>query len=335
MVIRRGEYFYDNLLWNNRIRTHLYQDGFNMVPVVLLEEKNPYGLKIGEESIKIYVDDYFRVNGTIRNKIKEDISYKLFLHKTTWKIIREFEVALNSFVFQIEKGELTGLEWTSICEQHVKLLSLLEMNFCLPTQWYTDNLLALTEKAGSDIRYTFNELSYSEVMPYTLQIRISKLKLCLKWYEGTFSVQDCLGYINTTGFMDKSIFKENDLTAEQVIATIKEMCLENSIQEIEHELEAIKKSRVLAKKNYLEKLSTVALFAEKVNTNCETSLNLMLALSIVSLAATEEEYRHILQEKFFYYMFKLLRNLELPPDTTSIEEVAKELRRRKVNIYAR
>lgn len=326
MVERRGEYFYDYLLWENRIRTHLYQMGFNMVPVVLLGEKKPYGVMLGEEGLKIYVEDYFRVNGEIRRRIREDIDYKIRLHYIVWSVFRQFEQALGKYVIRVENRTLNSADWESICKEHVNLLALLEMNFCLPTIWYNEKLSELADASQTNERYTFNDLSYSAVTPYTIVLRKARLKLCLKYYKNQLTDLDCQKYIDEIGFLDESLHNIGEITTKQITEMVEDICDSTLEKDVVLELQMIDSSRINARKNYFTKLLSVAQLMEKRHISKEEKYNFMLALSIIHLAATEEEYRRILQSKFFFFMYKLLNDLELPSNTSSIQDVLEMLK---------
>jgi len=332
MVERRGEYFYDFLLWGNRIRTHLYQDGFNMVPIILLGENKPYGSKIGEEGLKIYIDDYFRVNGEIRRRIREDIRYKINLHHITWSVMRKFETSLNSFAYMVNSGTLKSSEWLKICEEHVKLLALLEMNFCLPTVWYNEVLSELTNASHKNASYTFNDMSYSDVTPFAIQVRKARLELCIKYHNNTLIDADCKEYMEKVGFLDNEIDQNAESYSNRIMEIIEEICTTASESDAVSEIETIDKMRKTAKTNYRNKLVSAARAMDCRQYSKEVSCNLMLALKIISLAATEEEYRHILQSKFFFHMNNLLNALELPINTSSIQDVSDTLRIKGVRI---
>lgn len=326
MVERRGEYFYDFLLWGSRIRTHLYQDGFNMVPIVLLGEDKFYGTKIGEEGLKIYIDDYFRVNGEIRRRIREDIRYKINLHHITWSIMRKFEKSLDGFVSAVNSGTLRSSEWLKICEDHVRLLALLEMNFCLPTIWYNEILSELTNASYENSSYTFNDMSYSDVTPFAIQVRKARLELCLKYHNNILTNADCEKYMEKAGFMDNEIDESTESYVNRVMEIVEEICTTTSESDVTSEIETIEIMRKTAKTNYLNKLVSAAREMDCRQYSKEESCNLTLALTIISLAATEEEYRHILQSKFFFHMNNLLNALELPINTSSIQDVSNTLR---------
>lgn len=334
MVERRGEYFYDFLLWDDRIRTQLYQDGFNNVPMILLGENKFYGTRIGEEGIRIYIDDYFRVNGEIRRRIREDIRYKINLHHTTWSILHEFETVLKRFVSAVNHGNLTSEEWSKVCDEHIKLLALLEMNFCLPTVWYNETLAELTKDSMREETYSFNDMSYSEVTPYAIQVRNARLELAMKYHRGTLTKDDCEHYMETVGVLDGEITQKEEPYSDRVMEAMKEMCESATESELMMEIETIRKMRSKAKETYLNKLVHIANEMDYKQYSKEKSCNLFLALNIISLAATEEEYRHILQWKFFFYTNKLLRNLDLPINISSVQDVSEALKLRE-NRYVR
>jgi hypothetical protein len=322
MPERFGEYFYDDLLWKNRIRTELYQDGYNYVPIVFLNEENKYGERTSEETIKIYVEDYYRINGSIRNKICFDIEYKKELFKKIWEILYSFENMLELYVKNVINITLDQKAWTKICEKHVELLTLVELNYCLPTRWINEQLHNIT----SEKEINFSNLAFSEIIPYTIKVRLEKLKLCISSFNGNINNAMLTNYLDNICYLDNEFKQDNDILIDEIANMVYNLCNNINKEDAEKEINHINIFREKARIKHINLLLFLGKEMVKKNIDLHSMLNLSLIFNLISLVSTEEEYRHILQAKFFYYTNKLLRKLQLPIDTSTIDDVYNALK---------
>lgn len=300
----------------------LYIRGAQLIPKVFLNDPKPYGERVDVSIIKIPKDRYYAVGANLRNAIKTDLVYKAHLHKLTWKLLREFvnnTLELEKVVQQ-ETHRLTPEFMSTSLDQHSLLLALTEFNGILPVDWYKSNISELSQNNDS---IEFGMFTFSECIPHRMLIRLAKLRL-LRLYlrKGKLEDADLDWFIRNYGYVDPNpptplleFSLENKDTVNQEILTMSESM---TVDDVNNELSLLYLTRKKARKTYLDGLQKTSEQMHKKQKSHLEILNFVSALSVISLAVTEEEYRHIWQNRYWSALGKILRRLGLPATTSEV-----------------
>lgn len=322
MGYRIGEYYHDEIVMNARIVTELYQNGFNRVPRVILGDNKLYGELKDENHLAIQIDRYFDVNGRVREGIRSDLGFKINLRKTVWNELQAFKKATDDFNLKVSTNRLTAEHLEESFKAHIQVLTLVELNFALPYTWYQDMLNKISE--DTTILNT-SDFSYCEIMPHTLIVRWAKLRLALKLLrgKGKISDEDIEFYITYYSYLDRNIhpLEKPALKKNEIIEEIIHITERQTINEIKDEIRTISTNREKAKDTYYQNLLFITELMREKGFPQKEIQNFISALTIISLTATEEEYRHILQDKYWRALGLTLERLELPVKLVSRSQI--------------
>lgn len=278
---------------------------------------------------RIPKDRYIEVHGSLRRQIRTSIEFKTRLRKITWTLLDDFARMVRDFDQALISGKLTAEHFLASCASYGRLLALTEFNGMLPLEWYEDELVSL-QIHPDPVKY--EDFTYSEVLPHRALLRWGKLRLLRQYYQngGWLKPVEVDRFIATFGYLDPNtnwlLFRASE-DPEKVIEEIHMMARSTDRANVAAELKALFKVRLQSKRHYLRQLQRVdeALLQRKASS--EYARNLISALSIISLAMTEEEYRHILQDRYQRALGAILRGLELPAHS-SIADIAATIRQR-------
>src|SRR5690349_13267930 len=121
-----------------RVLNQLYQKSLNLLPLVFLNDSAGYGVHLDDSRLKISKDRYFAVHGTLREKIKYDLAYKIELHRITWSLLYEFARITANFEAAVVGRHLDSQHLDAALDACAKVLTLTEFNGVLPLEWYRE-----------------------------------------------------------------------------------------------------------------------------------------------------------------------------------------------------
>lgn len=313
----------DNIIFNkrkmkSRFIAQIYAHGVNYVPEVFLGDTKPYGRLIREYEIQISKDRFLEVHFAIRNGIKTSIEFKKNLIVNTNKVLDEFQNMMDEFQNSLKDGTFNVEKMFCYIQSHIKALSLAEYNGCLPIEWYENTISTLF---GNKTLYS--HFGCTDFLSHRQQFRNIKLKLTREYIqEGKISEESLKNYWVNYHHLDTkidhcTIFNTNEV--DIFYESIKELAMEYTVEKINKEILFDKESFKKAKDQYNGLLEYTKTVMEKKNYSKDEIENYILALKIISLATTEEERRHMVQDKFFRLITYVFYVYKLSPIFTSIE----------------
>lgn len=327
----KGEYVTveeDNL---NRVYSQIYVRGINQVPIVLLGDTQEYGEIVNDYTLKIQKDRYFAVHGGLRQKIIEDFAYKIRLRTVTTDVLQAFAQMVATLEGDVTQHTLTADQLDGAIQACIRAVSLVEYNGMLPLNWYQERLATILM---DDDRLKWEDFAYCEVMPHRLLLRCGKLRLLMTYFDkgGALSDDDVARFIWKFGLYDPTMTDPLELRPLETDAFVRQeiesMATITTREEAQRELQHLIQNRREGRKRYHHHLAVVAERFKQQGASVQEIRDFVSALSILSLAATEEEYRHIWMDRFWRSLGIIVRTLELPVATTSIEEVSASFRQR-------
>ncbi|GBF75030.1 hypothetical protein PA598K_03409 [Paenibacillus sp. 598K] len=319
-----GEPFYE------MIRNDLYGAGVLNVPQVLLGEEEPYGQRVEKTISHLPLERFFHVSGSLRDGIRTSISFKTRLRELTWRELRAFNEASRVFERAVELGDLTPELLQASLDAHGRVLALTEFNAMLPLQWYRDRLAALCEGREP---IQMDSFSYSEIMPHRLLLRRGKLKLALTYLRcgGKLRSADYRHYIKHYSHFDIQtlpMLKDPQDEERQALQEVEQILSHASEADVREELASLRTRRYAAKARYDASMGRVVEYMHQNGEAWPAIRNFASALAMISLATTEEEYRHICQDRFWRALGAVIRALELPPSRVNCSSLVEALRQR-------
>lgn len=323
---KQGEFLIAESNLNSRLRTWTYNKGVSYVPIVFLSDNKFYGEITYENNVKIKIDDFYRIPTILRDGIKSDFEFRANLTKITWDELYKFRSITNLFEESIKNNSLDSKFFLEAMEAHGRICALVEFNSMLPLQWYKDNLY---EMFSDNNEVTFSDFAFSEVIPHRILIRWAKLRLYRDYLKtNSISKEKIKLYIENYGYleptknlMDCSFNELYEMTLKDLELMKKNM----SKDDVKKELNTIYKNRINSRNQYNKSLNIVIKKMKSLKKSEEEIENFIGALTIISLASTEEEFRHIIQSKFWKTLGIVLNTLEVSKEFVTCEQISKSL----------
>ncbi|MWC27628.1 hypothetical protein [Paenibacillus sp. MMS18-CY102] len=319
--------------YRSRFCCELYQAGTNNVPNLFFQQNEPYGECISYRSLVIPKDRYMSVSGELRNLIKSDLAYKRELHSITWSTLKKF----SKMAYALERGVKSETVTPEFLDYAVRIcgetLGLCEFNGALPVTWYRSKLEEISAMGPHNIE--LEHFYYSEVMPHRLLVRMGKLLLLKEYFShnGQVSGDAIEHFIRRFGLHDPEWSDPLALRQwqrkEYIVREIQTMAKQMSMEMVKFELDQLISNRIDSTIRYRQKLAQVA---ENMLANDRSKAeiyNFISALAVVSLATTEEEYRHIIQDHFWRSIGQIARALDLPTAVISREDLLSSFAKRR------
>lgn len=303
---------------SSRLISQLYAAGVNYVPKIFLDQDEPYGKQISEFEIQISKERFFDVHYRIRDGIKNDIEFKQRITRNTHQSMNEFHDTVADFEKSIRDGSFCVEKMAECIKKHSEVLALAEYNGCLPIEWY--------EKTISDIlkeKTAYSLFGHTDFISHRQQFRNAKLLLAKDFIENGYLSDEkkhefWVQYYHLDSKIDHCmIYNENEENA--LMESIEEIKQSYTPQKIEEEVAFSKMSYRIAKKRYMELLDDTEKIMREQRYSEDEIINYISSLKIISLATTEEEYRHMLQDKFFRLMTYVFKVYNMCPIYTSID----------------
>ena len=331
-----GDSYLAEDIYREAICTELYQKGLNLVPNVFFGYSFPYGKRINERQTIIPIEMYQRINGALKDGICTDFSFKVWLNQMTWTELMAFRKVTNEFAKQVKEDRLTYYQLEKALEAHARVIALAEFNCMLPVSWYKEKLDYFCKDYQ---KISIWDFSYCQVMPYRVMIRLVKLRglrYLLKKELKSFDehVKLYLQHFSQLDYHFPSfpLRRDEDMEKQSFLNEIKEMSEHMDLGEVETELNAIRANRVDSQRGYYSNLSMIGQCMLKAKESYDSVNNMISALTIVSLATTEEEYRHILQYKFWKILSCVMEDLSVSVEFTRCDDLVRALRQQRVSL---
>lgn len=311
----QGEWVIVSHNWQTRIMVSLFQEGFNLVPRVFLNEEADYGVCDQEGILKIRKDRFFHVNGKLREGVRTNLHLKTHSRQLTWRALQEFKAATQIFENAVMRRLLTPDSLFQALDACAKVLALTEYNGCVPFEWFRDEL----ERISTEERQlTMEDFSYCEILPHRQLLRWGKLRLLRQYFLNNYSLNEGeinrfifeYGYLYPNWFYD--LEKRSGENAESVLKEMKTMAQNIDLNGIRTELQQIYRNRLETKLRFENNLQYVTQLMVDQQATLSQIENFLSALNFLSMAMTEEEYRHIWQYRFWRSLSAVIRGLELP-----------------------
>lgn len=312
----------------SRIYTSLYTKGINLVPRMLLNEQQDYGVILDDRKLSIEQERYYEVHFGLREKVKHDHAFKIKLRDTTWAMLDRFKEATLSFERAVLKNELTSQLLEDSIQACAEVLSLCEFNGMIPRTWLTNEL----EKLSPDYSLSVDDFAYCEVVPHRVLLRIGKLNLLEQYLKNdhNFDDADIRSFIRDYGLYDPTMSDPLLLRPSEqpdiIRKEIEMMAQTMGLEDIQKELDLISYNRQDGYLRYHQNLEKVGSIMERNGIAVDIIQNFLSTLAIVSLAATEEEYRHIWMDRFWRSLGYVARGLELPVALITLNDLATSFR---------
>lgn len=316
---------FEKRIMKSRIISQMYTAGVNYIPKIFLNENKLYGKQTSEFIIQISKDRFFQVHYRIRDGIKNDIKFKEMLTLSTKQIMNEFHDEVSDFEKSIREGTFSALKMERYIEKHIEVLALAEYNGCLPIEWYEKTIENILGK-----KTAYSLFGHTEFISHRQQFRNAKLLLVKELIQYGYISSEQLHefwvkWYHLDSKIDHSmVYHENEY--DLLLNSLEELKKEYTIARIDEEIAYSNLSYQNSKERYEELLKTTeAIMRDKKYTSDEVD-NYISALKIISLATTEEEYRHMQQDKFFRLLTYIFKIYDLCPVYTSIELLISTLR---------
>ncbi len=313
----------DNVIFEKRIMrsrliSQLYTAGVNYVPNIFLNQEEPYGKQISEFEVLISKERFFDVHYRIRDGIKNDLEFKRMITRNTYQVMNEFHDAVVDFEKTIREGSFCAEKMAQYIKKHSEVLALAEYNGCLPIEWYEKTICDILKQ-----RTAYSLFGHTDFISHRQQFRNAKLLLAKEYIEkGSLSNEKkhefWVQYYHLDSKIDHCmIYDENEENA--LIESIEVIKQNYSTQKIEEEVAFSEMSYRMATKRYTELLAHTEEVMREQQYSVDEIENYISALKIISLATTEEEYRHMQQDKFFRLMTYVFKVYNMCPVYTSID----------------
>jgi hypothetical protein len=243
-------------------------------------------------------------------------------------MLREFVAATQRFETAVLQRTLTPELLKSSLEACAKVLALIEFNGMLPLTWYREKLAAIFQ---GDEPLKVEDFYYAEVMPHRLLLRRGKLRLVRQYLRngGHVSNQELASFIRRFGYLDPGptdpLMKRPTEDPERVLAEVELLAKSMTVDIATAELRELRKKRLEGRARYTANLGRVARRMEERGYSVSEIRNFISALTIVSLATTEEEFRHIWQDRFWRALGAVARGLSLSVQMVSGNDIIEAL----------
>ena len=305
--------------YDTRLMTDLYLDGTNNVPKILLGEE-VYGVRSGRNKLYIKRDRYYDIAMRMRNLIKSDFGYRLFLKKKTKELLRRFSEETDELERQVASGHVNADWLKESLDFYGAMLCLLEFNGMISFTWFEQQFVKLTDEEELFIK----DFSYTRDYSHRVYLYMNKLQLLDKLYDSECfenekavdEFMDSFNYLSDKGDPLCWDFAEKK---EELCEELRELRSVMSRDRIRDELEQIKIKRTTGWDKYNEKLCLLNELCIKKGMSGPETANLLHAVTMISFTFTEEEQRHFCQDRYWVLLNKLIRQLELPHNFVSAE----------------
>ena len=322
---KAGESYVVEDIYKEAICTELYQKGLREVPNVFFGFDYLYGDKLNEQQTVIQIETHKKINGALKNGIRECPEFKARLTEITWNELMKFKNITAAFVKRVENRELSHQQLKEALDGHVRVIALAEYNGMLPVSWYNDMLKSIFK---GQYHLTAWEFSFSHIQPYRITIYLAKLRILKPYLLGRTKEyhNQISSYLKHFSQLDYHYpefpLNIDDAEEEEKLRDeIVKMAKFTDVKKIDLEIDGIQQKRANSRRRYYYNLSMVGQHMRDAGYSCREINNIVSALTIVSLAATEEEYRHILQNRFWRALSVVFRSLHMPINTTCSDDL--------------
>ncbi|UQN07954.1 hypothetical protein [Deinococcus sp. QL22] len=297
--------------FGTRVMYDLYQAGLNAVPQVLLDEQQPYGVPLSFSRLRLSKDQFMRVHGSLRQRVRSDSAFNTRLRHLAWSLLRDFTREVLCFERAVARAEVTPAVFDRAWSAYVHALSLNEFNGVLPLEWYEQQLATLP----TETPVKRDDFAYSEVTPHRIRLRVAKLRLAERYLRIGLTEQDVYAFIANHAYLDPrtdSVLRHPLENPDVVRIEAVELSSGQEPNDLRNSIRELLSTRRLAKRRYHEQLQRVDAAAGEAGWAVAQRVTLLSSLSLLSFAVTEEEYRHIWQDRFQRALGAVLRGLEMP-----------------------
>jgi len=323
----RGEHIVVQQPFGTQLVSELYRNGLNLVPRVLLREDFDYGTALDGSRLQIEKDRYLSVSSRLREGIRSDPRFKAELHHTTWWLLGRFTRAVRGLEAAAMSSNVTPELLESTLSLGDQALALTEFNGMLPMAWYRERLHTL---AGSDGALAVEDFAHSAIIPHRTLVYRAKLQLAIRCMEDPAKAHShAERFTRRYGYLEYS--QENPLLpspAEDTGLLLQEVQSMIAGTDSRRELVGIRARRRASRDRYHFALAQIAATMERQGEAPEAIQNFVSSLALISLAATEEEYRHIWQARLWRTLRAIVLGLDFPLGLVSRSELLRATRRR-------
>lgn len=297
-----------------RIVTELYLGGMNNIPRFFLEEDELYGSILNGNQLAVSRDKFYRVAGTLRERVKYDAAFRLDVKKRTMDWLARFGGDIKEFEQRSADDEITA-EWIrDSLYLHRDMLALTEFNGMISYEYFRQKL----EEICRDCELLhIEDFTHSFFLSHRLQLRKAKLEFvrnCMK-NGNVLNDEELDIYIRNFNCLDPEhspLTRDPAAEREAVIEEFTDMINNMDVSQVEEEINLINENHNRSLKKYQDNLVKVYNIMISKNYSFEEINNLIGGLGFISFACAEEEYRHFLQDHYWVLLGKLIRKLELP-----------------------
>lgn len=233
---------------------------------------------------------------------KGDIVYKNF-----YDISYKMNYMLDKELENLKAGCINLCEINTIIEYFVLIHTFASLNFL-----YNPSFNYGTNNWSNEL---IDKVSVPDEIPYRLENRLLFLDLLLKNYEN----------ISETDFFDcEELYRQ--FYIDLIYAGDEEYVYEKIKRKLLNEKRKTSKTSIIDEKIFLKnKWAEQRKKANIIIDNCVDSIK-KNALLFVKFVCTEEEVRHKIDTKFFYFLGKLLNKLEMDAQSTTYDSLRLQIR---------
>lgn len=294
-----------------------------VLPKALLDEPHFSEIKVDNTRVYINSNEWFEFMGKLTSIFRKNSEYRK-------KVINNVNMHLNEYEVMIDEALETFEKDKRIESNRIKLLfdklaivdSFAIFNMIIPKEYYNKLFVDLGFQNGE---INLDDLLTSMVVPHRTQVRIRKLELALAILKDKENYEKLLKC-----FMENELIFDNfeswcfddlklidDRYVRREIKKISDCYTET---EIKAELESIKKKREISFVKFENALGLIEdkMKSKLLENQVEDVLEKVLLLSMI---ATEEEKRHMIECKHFILIGKLMSTLQLDPGRSSILDI--------------
>lgn len=255
----------------------------------------------------------FRKDAELRRKISRTIN----VHLTNYE--NKIKFAENMWK---EKGKLTSEIVGELFKLYAYVDTFAVFNILVPTQYYNDRLSKITD---TNLKLSVDDFMVCLIEPHRILVRCNLLKLALEKLNNGYIKQESISYFLDEympyAYFDNWLFSD-DMIMEpsQLHRNISKIISSYGKNGIQMELDQTIERRREKISKYFSSLNIVEDLTRKQLGKNEAT-NFTESLAFLSLIASEEEKRHMIECHHFILIGRILKALKMDVARSSVKEI--------------